>query len=217
MPSISNILTTIFHFFTAYYFYEPPLTESLKTIPMKNILILGGGCGSVMTAQRIFKGTTGKGETTPFKITIVSPNSHLYWNLAAAVGSVGLYSNDTLFRAIEPGFKQYEDRFEFVLGTAENLDPETKTVTLADGKILEYDWLILATGSRLKEPLPLKNLDSTEATKEAMIAFVAKIEASGDIVIGGAGPTGIELAGEIAGKFGSRKTVHLVRLTFFYF
>jgi len=68
----------------------------------------------------------------------------------------------------------------------------------------------------LKAPLPLKNLDSTKATKEAMTAFVAKIEASRDIVIGGAGPTGIEVAGEIAGKFSSKKTVHLVSLTIPY-
>ena len=217
MPGISGLFTSIFHFFTAYYFQETPLSESLKSQAMKNILILGGGCGAVMTAQRIFKGTTGKNGTAPFKITIVSPNTHLYWNLAAPVGAVGLYSNDTLFRAIEPGFKQYGDKFEFVLGKAEILDPEAKTVTLAEGKTLEYDWLILATGSRLKAPLPLKNLNSTEATKEAMSTFVAKIQDSKDIVIGGAGPTGIEVAGEIACKFSSKKTVHLVSLAILYF
>lgn len=101
-----------------------------------------------------------------------------------------------------------------MLGTAEKLDPGSKTVILTDGKSLKYDWLILATGSRLKAPLPLKNLNSTEATKKVMTAFVAKIEESKDIVIGGAGPTGIEMAGKIAGKFFTRKTVHLVSSTF---
>jgi NADH dehydrogenase FAD-containing subunit len=211
MHSISDLFINIFHFFTAYYFQETPLSESLKPQAMKNILILGGGYGAVMTAQRIFKGSAGKGQSATFKITIVSPNTHLYWNLAAPVGAVGLYSNDILFRAIEPGFKQYGDKFEFVLGTAETLDPQAKTVTLADGKTLDYDWLILATGSRLKAPLPLKNLGSTEATKEAMNAFVAKIEESKDIIIGGAGPTGIEIAGEIACEFPEKK-IHLVSL-----
>lgn len=99
-----------------------------------------------------------------------------------------------------------------MVGTAETLYPEAKTVTLAGGKTLEYDWLILATGSRLKEPLPFKGLGSTEATKEPLHAFVAKVRESSDIVIAGARPTGIEFAGEVASEFPGKK-VHLVSLT----
>jgi len=212
MYSISGLFISIFHFFTAYYFQEAPLPQSLKSQAMKNILILGGGCGAVTTAHLIFKGAA-EGSSEPFKITIAAPNTDLYWNLAAPRGAVGVYGDDKLFSAIAPGFKQYRDKFEFVVGTAETLDPEAKTVTLADGKTLEYDWLILATGSRLKEPLPFKGLGSTEATKEALHAFVAKVRESKDIVIAGAGPTGIEFAGEVAFEFPGKKKVHLVSLT----
>jgi NADH dehydrogenase FAD-containing subunit len=211
MSSIHGLFTTIFHFFTAYYFQEAPFPEFLKSQAMKNILILGGGCGAVTTAHRVFKGAAKSG-SAPFKITLVAPNADLYWNLAAPRGAVGVYGDNKLFSAIAPGFKQYGDKFEFVIGTAETLDPEAKTVTLANGKSLKYDWLILATGSRLKEPLPFKGLGSTEATKETLRAFVEKVRESKDIVIAGAGPTGIEFAGEVASEFPSKK-VHLVSLT----
>jgi NADH dehydrogenase FAD-containing subunit len=211
MSSIHGLFTTIFHFFTAYYFHEASLHESIKSQAMKNILILGGGCGAVTTTHRVFKGAA-KGSSAPFKTTLVAPNADLYWNLAAPRGAVGVYGDNKLFSAIEPGFKQYGEKFEFAIGTAETLDPEAKTVTLADGKSLKYDWLILATGSRLKEPLPFKELGSTEATKEALRAFVEKVRESKDIVIAGAGPTGIEFAGEITCEFPSKKVL-LVSLT----
>jgi NADH dehydrogenase FAD-containing subunit len=141
MPSISGFFNSLFHFLTAYYFQEAPLSENLKSRSMKKILILGGACGAVTTAHRIFKGAAG-GASAPFKITMVAPNTDLYWNLAAPRGAVGVYGDEKLFSAIAPGFKQYGDMFEFVVGTAETLDPEIKTVTLADGKTLKYDWLI---------------------------------------------------------------------------
>lgn len=78
-------------------------------------------------------------------------------------------------------------------------------------KALEYDWLILAIGSRLKEALPFKGLGSTEATKNALRAFVAKVRESKNTITAGAGPTGIEFAGEGASKSPGKK-VHVVIL-----
>lgn len=123
--SVYHFLTSVFHRFTAYCFQETPCPESFDSQAMKNILILGGACGSVTTAHRIFHGAA-KGGSAPFKITIVAPNTHFYWNLAAPRGAVGVYGDEKLFSAIAPAFKQYGDKFEFVVGTAETLDPEAK-------------------------------------------------------------------------------------------
>lgn len=133
MPGISGLFASVFHFFTTYYFLEPPLPESLQSQAMENILIIRGACGSVISAHRTFHGAV-KGSSAPFRITIVAPNIHLSWNSAAPCGAVGVYGDHKLFSAVAPGFKQYGDKFEFVVGTVETLDPETKTVTLADGK-----------------------------------------------------------------------------------
>src|ERR1700761_8178051 len=50
---------------------------------MKNIVILGGSYAGVSTAHRLLKQHAGRG---PFKITLVSPNTHFYWNMAAPRG-----------------------------------------------------------------------------------------------------------------------------------
>ncbi|KAK4551347.1 hypothetical protein LTR86_011222 [Recurvomyces mirabilis] len=208
MPSISDLLTSVLHFFTGYYFQEALSSDSLTSRQMKTIVVLGGACGSITTAHRIFHGTA-KGSTIPFKIIIVAPNTELYWNLASPRGAVGVYGENKLFTPIAAGFKQYGDKFEFVLGKAEILDPDTKTVTLADRRTLAYDWLILATGSSLKEPLPFKCLGSTEATKQALQAFVVKVRKAKVIVVAGAGPTGIEFSAEVASAFPDKK-LHLI-------
>lgn len=178
---------------------------------MKTVVILGGSYGGISTAHRIFK----QAKINPVKIILVSPNTHHYWNIAGPRALVpGQISDDKIFQSIAPGFKQYPaDRFEFVLGSAESLDVETKKVTVAGPtgqKVLDYDILILATGSSTKGDVPLKGRGSTEATKDAIHVFQQKVKQAKDIYIAGAGPTGVELAGEIAFEYKGQKNITLV-------
>jgi NADH dehydrogenase FAD-containing subunit len=209
MSGVVGFFNSIFHFFTAYYFHDPRPDPSLKSLPMKNILILGGSYGGISTAHRILKQAS---TTAPLKITLVSPNTDIYWNMAAPRAAVGVYDDDKVFRPIAPGFTHYGNTFEFIVGTAESLDVQAKTVGLAGGQTLEYDFLILATGSRTKEVTPFKGLGSTKETKEALHTFREKVKESEMIVIVGGGPTGIEFAGELASEYGMKKQVHLVSL-----
>lgn len=209
MPSVVGFFTSAFHFFTAYYFREAPPDPNLKSLAMKNIVILGASFAGVSTAHRILKQAS---KLAPFKITLVSPNTDIYWNLAAPRAAIGVYGDEKVFQPIAPGFKQYGDEFEFIVGTAESFDVQAKAVKLVDGKILEYDFLILATGSRTKEITPFKGMGSTEETKKVLHAFREKVKESKTIVIAGGGPTGIELAAELAFEFGKKKQVQLVSL-----
>jgi len=177
----------------------------------KTIVILGGSYGGISTAHRILKQT----KATPVKVIIVSPNTHFYWNIASARALVpGQLSDEKIFQAITPGFKQYPaDKFEFVVGTAESLDVDTKKVTVAGSTgqiVLNYDILILATGSSTKEDIPLKGRGTTEATKEALHVFQQKVKQAKTIHIAGAGATGVEVAGEIGFEYEGQKTVTLV-------
>ena len=178
---------------------------------MKTVVILGGSYGGISTAHRILK----QAKTTPVKIILVSPNTHHYWNLASARALVpGQIPDDKIFQAIAPGFKQYPaDKFEFIVGSAESLDVETKKVTVAGSegqKVLDYDILILATGSSTKGDVPLKGRGSTEATKDAVHVFQQKVKQAKTIHVAGAGATGVELAGEIAFEYKGQKNVTLV-------
>ena len=69
-------------------------------------------------------------------------------------------------------------------------------VELASGDAIEADYIVLATGSGY--PFPAKSdLDSTAAAHEKVLAAHAALAAAGRVLLLGAGPVGIELAGEI--------------------
>ncbi|TEY71788.1 hypothetical protein BOTCAL_0086g00060 [Botryotinia calthae] len=162
----------------------------------KNILILGGSYAGVCTAHRILKQSAKAG--LAIKITLVSPNTHLYWNIAATRAIVpGEMPDEKIFSSIATGFKQYTaDKFEFVVGTAEGLDVDNKTVVVSrdsERSGLNYDILILATESL-----------------DLLHEWQAKVKNASSIYVAGAGATGVETAGELGFAYGSSKEITLI-------
>ena len=102
---------------------------------MKNIVILGGSYAGISTSHRLLKQSA---KTGPFKITLVSPNTHFYWSMASARGLVpGQLTDEKLFQPIAAGFDQYPaGQFEFILASTESLDVESKAVQISssDGR-----------------------------------------------------------------------------------
>lgn len=112
----------------------------------------------------------------------------------------------------------------FVQGRVDAIDTDERVITLADDSTVEYDYLLLGIGSKtaffgiegLKEhSLTLKSLEDaleihdavTEAAREAARNDPAQV------VVGGAGLSGIQSAGEIAefrDKHRAPLEVHLV-------
>ena len=97
----------------------------------------------------------------------------------------------------------------FVQGHVEEVDVEDRTIHLDDGSTVDYDYLVVGFGSRtaffgidgLREhSLTLKSLDDAleihEEVKEA--ARRASRNDPAQVVVGGAGLSGIQSAGEIA-------------------
>lgn len=223
-------INNAFHLLTVGYFQQPAQNSLNSTssapLKMKNIVILGGSYAGVSTAHRILK-QAAKTPTgiTPFKITLVSPDTHFYWSMASPRGILpGQLADDQLFQPIAAGFKQYRgSQFEFILAHATSLDVDGKTVTISesdglsngisiavDQKELDYDYLILATGSRTRNDTPLKGLGSTDKTKAALHDFQTRIEKAKTIVVAGGGVTGVEVAGELGFQYGRQKKIILV-------
>src|SRR6202035_2282670 len=102
------------------------------------------------------------------------------------------------------------------LGTVVDVDPDSKRVTLADGTMVPYDSLILATGSQTsyfghnewQDWAPgLKSIEEATTIRHKILYAFEVAERLTDpeqrrawltFVIVGAGPTGVELAGAIA-------------------
>jgi NADH dehydrogenase len=97
----------------------------------------------------------------------------------------------------------------FVQGRVEDVETDERTVHLKDGSTVDYDYLVVGFGSRTaffgidgleEHSLTLKSLDDAleihEEVKEA--ARQASRNDPAQVVVGGAGLSGIQSAGEIA-------------------
>lgn len=221
IPFLQRFLVVVWTLFQRVYFvfFRTISRQGLKQSPrnmgsgkMEHIVVLGGSFAGISTAHRILKQSV---KTKPFKITLVSPNTHLYWSMASPRGVIpGQLTDEQLFQPIQAGFKKYtSNQFEFVLGSAEALDVDSKVVEVSSStekRKLHYDMLIIATGSRTKEDTPFKAHGTTEAMKNALHTFQARVQKAKTIVVAGAGVTGVEVAGELGYEYGREKNVMLV-------
>lgn len=177
------------------------------------VVILGAGWAGLPLAHKLLKYTAPK---TSLKVVLVTPNSRFFWNVAATRGLIpGEIPDSDLFLPIEPGFSRYPaESFELVLGRAERVDDAANTVHVATNagasEAILYTHLVIATGSQLTSGLPLKPLGTDEQTLAAWHALQQRIADAPSIVIAGAGPTGVEVAGELAAKYGTTKPITLI-------
>lgn len=127
----------------------------------------------------------------------------------------GLLKEEQYAQPIEKGFAKYPaDAFEFIVGSAEGVDIADKTVKIAtkDGeRVLNYDHLVLATGTRaVNETVPWKSNGTYEETAVVMTQIQNRVKTAKHIVVAGAGSTGVEVAAELAFEYGKDKEVILL-------
>lgn len=200
----------------------------------QTVVILGAGFAGLPLAHKLLKASNttrsssdnsdAYASSEAVKIVLVSPNSHFYWNVAAPRGIIpGEIAEDDIFLPIAPTFARYAaDEFEFILGAATAVEPKLNVVRVrlsgseggesGGGRdvAVAYDQLVIATGSRLISGLPLKPVGTHETNLAQLRELQSQIERAGSIVIAGGGPTGVEVAGELAAKYGQTKTITLV-------
>ena len=171
-----------------------------------HVLILGGGFGGLRATRAL--------ASAPVRITLVDrTNHHLFQPLLYQVAMAALSSPDIAapLRHILRRQRNVSVRMDEALV----IDVAARCVTFADG-VLEYDYLIVATGSRHAyfghddwEPYApgLKTLDDAVLIRRRMLEAFEHAEREPDpalqsewldFVIVGAGPTGVELAGTLA-------------------
>jgi NADH dehydrogenase len=174
---------------------------------MPHIIIVGGGFAGLYTAR----GLAG----ADAQLTVVDRhNYHLFQPLLYQVAMAALNPSDIAapIRAI----LRRQKNASVLLGEVASVDVNARTLTLADGGTLSYDYLVLATGathSYFGHPewerfAPgLKTIDDAlEIRRRVLFAFEsAERETDPELqeawltfVIIGAGPTGVELAGALS-------------------
>lgn len=180
-----------------------------------HVVVVGGGFGGLWAARAL--------RDAPVRITLVDRgNHHLFQPLLYQVATAGLSAPNIAapLRHILRGQKNVT----VLLGDVDAIAPDAKQVRLADGRTLDYEHLLLASGAThayfghddwAAHAPGLKTLDDAlEIRRRVLTAFeraeaeddAAKREAWLTFAIVGGGPTGVELAGTLAEI--ARHTLH---------
>lgn len=110
---------------------------------MKRLLILGAGTAGTMVANRL----ANELDRSEWKITIVDQEETHYYQPGFLFIPFGIYDKKDV---IKPRRDFLPPQVEMILSPIELIEPEKNQVTLAkDGRILAYDYLIVATGSHV--------------------------------------------------------------------
>ncbi len=175
----------------------------------RRVVIVGGGGFGGLTAARELRGAD-------VEVTVVDRmHHHLFQPLLYQVACGGLASGE-IAPPIRAVLRRRHAGVRVLMAQAVGLDPERRTLELDDGGLLEYDSLIVACGARTsyfghdewrEVTCGLKTLADALALRGRLYSALERAERCGNererqelltFVVIGAGPTGVEVAGEIA-------------------
>jgi NADH:ubiquinone reductase (H+-translocating) len=169
--------------------------------------VVGGGFGGLYAARSLAR----HGLHT---VLIDRVNYHLFQPLLYQVATAAL-SPGEIAEPLRAILRKYRT-VDVLLGEVATIDVDARSVTLTDGAVFNYNYLVLATGARhsyfahpeWESVAPgLKSLaDALEIRRRVFLAFElaerepdsARRAALLTFVVVGGGPTGVELAGAIA-------------------
>ena len=174
---------------------------------MARIVVIGGGFGGLNFLHKAKK------SDNEF-ILIDKTNHHLFQPLLYQVATAVLSPADIAV-PIRHLFNN-DKNVNVILGEVKDIDKDSNLLTLDDGEIISYDYLILSVGSKhsyfgkndwSKYSNGLKIINDALDIRDRILKAFEKAEKEKDelkrqeylnFVIVGAGPTGVEMAGSIA-------------------
>jgi len=109
---------------------------------MAHIVIIGASTGGMPAAYDI-RETVGKGH----KVTVVSNSENFHFVPSNPWVAVGWRSREDISFKIEPCLKR--KKIDFIAVPVSEIKPDDNQLQLADGQILDYDYLVIATGPKL--------------------------------------------------------------------
>jgi sulfide:quinone oxidoreductase len=148
----------------------------------KKVLVLGSNFGGLTAALELRHELHGDVD-----VTVVSPSEHFLFTPSLIWLPFGKRDRTDITFPVAPTLDAHG--IEFVPAAATAVDPVTKKVTIADGRELGYDYLVIATGYRNKTDVvpglaenanTITTLPEAERTAAAWRRYLAD---PGDIVI----------------------------------
>ena len=182
-------------------------SKPIGGIARKRVVILGGGFGGIHAAQHL--------GGLPIDVTLVDRRNHHTFQPLLYQVALAVLSPADIAQPIRSILRDKQN-VEVLMDEAVGFDVPGRRVHLKSGAELEYDYLIVATGSThsyfghddwAKLAPGLKTIeDATEIRRRVLLAFELAerqmLETGShptlNFVIIGGGPTGVELAGAIS-------------------
>lgn len=147
----------------------------------KSVAVIGGGYGGITVAKAL---------DDVADVLLIEPRDMFVHNVAALRGLVDPGWASALFLP----YDRLLERGRVVRDRAIRVDAHD--VTLGSGERISPDYLVLATGSAY--PFPAKiDVHDSEAAKVKLRSTREALLAADAVLLLGAGPAGLELAGEI--------------------
>ena len=106
---------------------------------MKNLLVLGGGTAGTMAANKLRKALP----KDQWAVTVVDKDDKHDYQPGYLFIPFGVYTPDDVTKSRRA---YVSDDIPIVYGDIDRVDPDACTVALADGTVLPYDQLVIATG-----------------------------------------------------------------------
>ncbi|RMF59867.1 MAG: NAD(P)/FAD-dependent oxidoreductase [Calditrichaeota bacterium] len=110
---------------------------------MKKLLILGGGTAGTMMANKLAP-VLDKNE---WQITVVDQEETHYYQPGFLFIPFGIYTREDV---IKPRHDFFPSGVEVIISPIEVIEPDANRVKLSNGRVLNYDYLIIATGSHIE-------------------------------------------------------------------
>ena len=155
-----------------------------------DVVVIGGGYAGVMAANRLT-------QRADVAVTLINPRPAFVERIRLHQLVGGSHHAVVDYREI------LGEGVRLVVDTVTRIDAAERTVTLATGGTVGYDYLIYAAGSGSAEPsvpgaaefaYPIAGLEEAERLRPVLDAAPA----TAAVTVVGAGPTGIETAAELA-------------------
>jgi nitrite reductase (NADH) large subunit len=182
---------------------------NMMTDPREHLVVIGNGMAGMRTVEEMLKLPGGK----RYRITVFGAEPHVNYN-RIMLSSV-LAGDKSVDEIVINSREWYDDNgITLITGDAvKKIDRDARTVTSAAGVTVQYDKILLATGSRpLAPPIPGLGLPGTCAFRD--IADVDKMLAAAKVhkraVVIGGGLLGLEAAWGLKQRGMSVALVHLM-------
>lgn len=109
---------------------------------MKKVLILGGGTAGTIMANKMMKELP----VNEWSVTVIEKTTNHYYQPGFLFIPFGLYQKKDI---LKPVTKFIPKGVKVITNEVEKIDPEKNIITLINGTEIDYDILIIATGTRI--------------------------------------------------------------------